>query len=199
MCFSPRKTSGGEKHSGLRRIRLQITVGKSCSDSLMDWTISLSLFVVVFCFSFFLFCPRAFHFQKDISHLPALPTPTYMAAHSIFMPVSRNTSRAVTRRTNSNPNLAHLALAAAFHRQDEGVLPANPSSSRRRRSRTETFARRGWKLSGSAAVVSAHQPFNFARCLLRSLPRDTEHHEAVRVYPGCLNLRAPFTLTSLLV
>lgn len=43
------------KHSGLRRIRLQITVGKSCSDSLMDWTISLSLFVVVFSFSFFFF------------------------------------------------------------------------------------------------------------------------------------------------
>lgn len=178
IVFSTAKGIRRQKRLALRRIRLQITVGKSFSDSLMDWTFSLSLFVFVFCFSFFLFCPRAFHFQKDISHLPALPITTYMAAHSIFMPVSKNTSRAVTRRTNSNPNLAHLALAAAFHRRGEGVLPANQSSSRRHRSRADTLARLGRELPGSDTV--AHTPAVWFRS--RFVPFVTMRHGASR---GC--------------
>lgn len=141
------------------------------------------------------FAPVLFISKKTLVISPPRLLPTYMAAHSIFMPVSRNTSRAVTQCTNSNPNLAHLALAVAFHRRAEGVLPANPSSSRRRRSRIETFARLSQKVSGSGTVVSPHQPFSSARSLL---PRHTEHHEAVRVYVGCPDLCAP-TLTSLLV
>lgn len=128
---------------------------------------------------------------------PSCPPPlTYMAALSVFTPVSRNTSQAVTPCTNPNPNLAHLALGAAFHQRAEGVVPAAPSSTWLRRSRVETFARLGRGASASDAVVSAHQPFGFAHSLLA---RGTERHEDVRVYLGCLNLCAPSTLTSLLV
>lgn len=179
------------KHSSRRRIRPQITVGKSC------WQFNgLDFCSVLICCCLLLsfFCPHAFHFQKDISHLSPSSLLTYMAARSIFMPVCKDTSRPVTQCTNSNPNLAHLALAAAFHQRAEGVLLANPSSSRRRRSRFKIFARLHRKVSGSA--VSAHQPLSFAHSLL---PRDTEHHEAARVYLGCPDLCAPSTLASLLV
>lgn len=107
------------KHSSRRRIRPQITVGKSC------WQFNgLDFCSVLICCCLLrsFFCPHAFHFQKDISHLSPSSLLTYMAAHSIFTPVSRDTSRAVTQCTNSNPNLAHLALAAAFHQRAEGVL-----------------------------------------------------------------------------
>lgn len=188
LCLPQWKTSGGQSNRAGGELDCRLLLGNLVG-SLMDLTFVLSQFVVLFCFSFF-FRLVFFISKKTLVPPPHPPTPIpahlYGSAFYIYASEQEHIWGCHTAH-KLKPKFGPFGTSSSI-----------PSAGRGRSARQSVFIPAGSVLCRDIArprqtVCGEHTP---ARSVL---PRGSERHEAVRVYPGCPDSCAPSTLTSLFV
>lgn len=144
---------------------------------------SLSLFVVVICFSFLFFAPPCFSFPKRHESSPGPPHPRlYGSAFYIYASEQEHVSGCHTVH-KLKPKFGTF-----------GTCSSIPSPGRGRSARQPVFiappsprGRWGGDYLESTLLVSARQSSDFTQSLSCPWPGEAERHEAARVYPGSLD------------